>query len=434
MIKKIFFALSCSLLFASQSFFVFAQEKEMAEVEIEMDEGDEMEESDELKLDTAQGLEIEDMESVGNVENDGDEKKNYPANMEGFLNWIVDHPTLSWRFKSDAKAALEFLNDGLLAEYTNFNAPTDATSFQNLKASLFLLETCNALRQESGVSSLKVSLQLMVIAQKQLNFSDTQMDHAKAYSVAENLAWGYIDPFEGWYFDEKPLYEQEGPSKKVGHYLNITSPSFHSMGAAHNTNSQYGWSGQADGQVYSSHSGVMEVAELESLVTQFEAELGLNDSILTPILPSPTLPEGQVALYRLYNSLSGEHFYTLSQEERNSLLKDQVWKDEGIGWITPSISAIPVYRLVNPNTGDHHYTLDLNEYTTLPTYGWKAEGLTFYSAENTQEKAVPLYRLYNPNATEVGMHHYTPSQNERDTLVQLGWKDEGIAWYGFLAS
>jgi hypothetical protein len=37
--------------------------------------------------------------------------------------------------------------------------------------------------------------------------------------------------------------------------------------------------------------------------------------------------------------------------------------------------------------------------------------------------------LYNPNAI-AGAHHYTVSAVERDSLKKVGWKDEGIGWYG----
>ena len=35
----------------------------------------------------------------------------------------------------------------------------------------------------------------------------------------------------------------------------------------------------------------------------------------------------------------------------------------------------------------------------------------------------------NPNA-DCGSHHYTSSEEERDTLVSLGWNWEGIGWFG----
>ena len=40
----------------------------------------------------------------------------------------------------------------------------------------------------------------------------------------------------------------------------------------------------------------------------------------------------------------------------------------------------PVYRVYNKKLqrGSHHFTKSLNEYNTLPNYGWKQEGIAFY--------------------------------------------------------
>ncbi|MCR5048812.1 MAG: hypothetical protein K6A37_07640 [Saccharofermentans sp.] len=40
---------------------------------------------------------------------------------------------------------------------------------------------------------------------------------------------------------------------------------------------------------------------------------------------------------------------------------------------------------------------------------------------------VEMYRLYNPNSSE---HFYTADEGERGYLINLGWDDEGIGWYG----
>lgn len=132
------------------------------------------------------------------------------------------------------------------------------------------------------------------------------------------------------------------------------------------------------------------------------------------------------AMLRLYNTSSGEHFYTGSQNEHDALV-NMGWKDESIAWIAPIKSEIPIYRVYNPNEGDHHYTRDKNEYDTLCALGWKGEGIGWYSADDN-EKAI--YRLYNPQAKS-GTHHYTASELERNTLIEAGWKEEGIGWYGF---
>ena len=141
---------------------------------------------------------------------------------------------------------------------------------------------------------------------------------------------------------------------------------------------------------------------------------------------SPSTPSTSV-MYRLYNKWTGEHFYTASATERNSLTKVG-WTYEGPGWTAPKKSNTPVYRLYNPyvNGGDHHYTTSATERDALRSEGWRYEGVGWYSDD---AKGVPLYRQYNPYAV-TGTHNYTADTRERDHLISLGWRDEKIAWYG----
>ena len=139
--------------------------------------------------------------------------------------------------------------------------------------------------------------------------------------------------------------------------------------------------------------------------------------------------EPTVSMFRLYNPNTGEHFYTGSTDERDSL-EEIGWQYEGIAWNAPSRSGSPVHRLFNPNSGDHHYTMSWEEVQNLVEVGWQYEGVAWNSASASSSN-VANYRLYNPNA-ETGIHHYTSSLEERDNLVELGWKYEGIAWFGIL--
>lgn len=125
-------------------------------------------------------------------------------------------------------------------------------------------------------------------------------------------------------------------------------------------------------------------------------------------------------MYRLYNPNSGEHFYTASSYERDSL-GSVGWRKEGVGWLAPYTGS-PVYRLYNPNSGDHHYTLSAGERDVLRNVGWRYEGIAWQSGGS-----VPVYRLYNPNA-RTGTHHYTLWAGERDSLSRIGWRYEGISW------
>ncbi len=140
---------------------------------------------------------------------------------------------------------------------------------------------------------------------------------------------------------------------------------------------------------------------------------------------APAKKAETVAMYRLYNPNSGEHFYTSGVKEQKNLIAAG-WKSEGIGWYAPKTSNKPVYRLYNPNAGDHHYTTSKGERDALIAAGWKNEGIGWYSAEGKSKK--PVYRQYNPNAT-AGAHNFTTVLTENNQLVKLGWKAEGIAWY-----
>ena len=140
-----------------------------------------------------------------------------------------------------------------------------------------------------------------------------------------------------------------------------------------------------------------------------------------------------ITMYRLYNPNSGEHFYTSNLKEIETIVAAG-WKNEGYAWTALVESDEPVYRLYNPNAGDHHYTVDSEERQNLIDVGWKDEGIGWYSysyymRHRKPELGVALHRLYNPNAV-AGSHHYTISASEKDNLVTVGWKYEGIAWYG----
>lgn len=129
-----------------------------------------------------------------------------------------------------------------------------------------------------------------------------------------------------------------------------------------------------------------------------------------------------IAMHRLYNPHTGEHFYTANLAEKNHLT-NLGWNYEGIGWHAPT-TGLPVYRLYNPNTSDHHYTTSKDESDYLAQMGWNDEGIGWYSGGDT-----PIHRLYNPNAKKAGSHHFTLSQEESDSLDAIGWNYEGIAWY-----
>lgn len=88
-----------------------------------------------------------------------------------------------------------------------------------------------------------------------------------------------------------------------------------------------------------------------------------------------------------------------------------------------SSDPISIHRLYNPNSGEHFYTSNIEERNYLVHVGWKSEGVGWVAPSISM---APVYRLYNPNA---GDHHYTMDVNERNTLQSYGWKYESINFY-----
>jgi len=87
--------------------------------------------------------------------------------------------------------------------------------------------------------------------------------------------------------------------------------------------------------------------------------------------------------------------------------------------------TVDMHRLYNPNSGEHFYTANTAEKDHLVKVGWKYEGLGWLAPKERNDSAV--FRLYNPNA---GDHHYTTDFNEMKWLVDVHkWKFEGVGWY-----
>ena len=89
-------------------------------------------------------------------------------------------------------------------------------------------------------------------------------------------------------------------------------------------------------------------------------------------------------VYRLYNTKSGDHHYTTSAAERDKLVGSGQWRDEGIAFYSATAKdkeSIRIYRVYNSRLkrGQHHYTKSAAERDSLvKNSGWKDEGVGFY--------------------------------------------------------
>lgn len=139
-----------------------------------------------------------------------------------------------------------------------------------------------------------------------------------------------------------------------------------------------------------------------------------------------------VAVYRVYNSASQEHLYTPYTLEVGELVF-QGWTDEGRAWIDldpDDTRGIPVYRLYCHATGKHLYTTDSSEVESLVDTGiwvldYNGEPIFRAAPDDSASPIIPVYRLYNP---AIQTHILTIDQNEYNTLPSLGWRQEGIAF------
>ncbi len=68
------------------------------------------------------------------------------------------------------------------------------------------------------------------------------------------------------------------------------------------------------------------------------------------------------------------------------------WNYEGVNSQQPA-TGNAVYRLYNPNSGEHFYTLSSYERDSLVKAGWRYEQISFYS---DPAKHTAIYRLFNP--------------------------------------
>ncbi|MGG5314547.1 peptidoglycan amidohydrolase family protein [Enterococcus sp. AZ072] len=85
-------------------------------------------------------------------------------------------------------------------------------------------------------------------------------------------------------------------------------------------------------------------------------------------------------------------------------------------------ATIQIYRVYNPNSGEHLHTMNANERNFLVNLGWRYEGVSMLVTPTGHQ----LHRIYNPNS---GEHHYTLNMNEINMLKRAGWRYEGIAWH-----
>jgi hypothetical protein len=168
---------------------------------------------------------------------------------------------------------------------------------------------------------------------------------------------------------------------------------------------------------------------------------------LTPgqIAPKSAYASGDIArkalavgitAYRFYNTRSGAHFYTVSEEERDHVRNNlsPPYNYEGEAFRVASAYApglSPVHRFYNTRNGVHFYTISETERAhvaaNLPHYTY--EGVAYHASEVAGGQLIPFHRFYVPSK---GFHFYTASEQEKNHIIaNLGavYRYEGVGYY-----
>ena len=178
--------------------------------------------------------------------------------------------------------------------------------------------------------------------------------------------------------------------------------------------------------------GLDDVKDSNQVMNQcyeFRRALGSGDVTGAQVLyGKPGTQVGIVPLYRLYNPVLFDHFYTTASNLEAPTSTSNGWLFEGIaGYIYDNSQpgTVPLYRSWNPTITDHFYTTDLAEAQNAESnLGYLDEGITGYIFPDSPSGTVSLYRSWNPTITD---HFYTTDLAEaQNAESNLGYLNEGI--------
>jgi photosystem II stability/assembly factor-like uncharacterized protein/tRNA U38,U39,U40 pseudouridine synthase TruA len=161
-----------------------------------------------------------------------------------------------------------------------------------------------------------------------------------------------------------------------------------------------------------------------------------NKSVTASFAADGTTPS-LTPVYRFYNLKMGVHFYTASASEM-ATVRDTLYRTyrlEGVAYNLNTANPAndtSLYRFYNIKKGVHFYTASeaekANVIRTLSgTYRY--EGVAYRVCATAVAGATPVYRFYN---LKQGVHFYTASAAERDTVVRTLWSTyrlEGVGYY-----
>lgn len=184
-------------------------------------------------------------------------------------------------------------------------------------------------------------------------------------------------------------------------------------------------------------SGTFTASEVEATATvgilaRYEGKSANKTISIVPSGIKPALVS--VPIYRFYSKKYRGHFFTMDEEEKDSLINSNPnWHYEGIAYYAfgeKGAGMATLHRFYSKKYKGHFFTIDENEKNQIiaGNPNWKYEGEAYYVYPTKTEGTVPVFRFWSK---EYRHHFYTTSEEEKNDLIAHNpkWKYEGIAFY-----
>jgi len=215
-------------------------------------------------------------------------------------------------------------------------------------------------------------------------------------------------------------YQPEPEPESLPKYHTIEEPEMKEVSLA---GVSVSYEGSKDDFAFEFPSGPTPVAEIDD-----------NFSLEIPSRP-PTVP-----VYRYLHGGSQDHFYTQNSGEigvtESGLSGAHGYKCEGVAFYLAENETegySPVYRLWNSRSKDHFYTASEDEKNSVHVHGYILEGVIGHISTSQIEGTVPIYRYWNPSSKD---HFYTSNtleigKTEPGESGAHGYTCEGTLGYAF---
>ena len=189
--------------------------------------------------------------------------------------------------------------------------------------------------------------------------------------------------------------------------------------------------------VYDDTTGTLSLNGQDIIQLDEGLNIDVNDIEFIGIEPS----DGKGStVYSFFDTSSNTFFYTASEVEKESIENNSSeynFKGESyvsVDPLTGNPEPKPVYRFLNQDTGARFYTISETEKRSIMKNrsNFTFEGEAFYAYSTQVEGSIPVYHYYN---AIVDAYLYTASEDERKFVENNfpNYQFEGIAYYAFEA-